>query len=64
MVEMILTSAGKEGKDKITTRELMDQIRANYWPGVRNSQILPSIFGYAKKGRLTRVGMAWKTIKK
>lgn len=64
MVEMILTSAAKEGKETITTRELMDQIRAKYWPGVKNGQILPSIFGFAKTGRLQRKDMAWRTIKK
>jgi hypothetical protein len=64
MVEMILMGAAKEGKDTITSRELMDEIRAKYWPGVKNSQILPSIFGYAKTGRLKREGMAWKTIRK
>ena len=64
MVEMILTSEAKSGKETITTRELMDAIRAKYWPGVKNEQILPSIFGFAKNGRLQREGMAWKTIKK
>jgi hypothetical protein len=60
MVNMILASAEKEGKEALTSRELMDQIRANYWPGVKNKQILPSIFGFAKKGRVIREGDKWK----
>lgn len=63
MVEMILKSAEREGKDGLTSRELMDQIRAKYWPGVRNGQILPSIFGYRNK-RLLREGDKWKRMKK
>lgn len=59
MVETILREAETSGKQAITSRELMDQIRAKYWPGVQNKQILPSIFGFAPK-RLTRDGDKWK----
>jgi hypothetical protein len=61
MVNLILASAEKEGKEGLTSRELMDQIRAKYWPGVQNRQILPSIFGFAKDNkRLIRDGDRWK----
>src|SRR5438445_6741056 len=60
MVELVLASAEKGGKPALTSRELMDAIRANYWPGVQNKQILPSIFGFAKKKRLIREGDKWK----
>jgi len=61
MVNLILASAEKEGKDGLTSRELLDQIRAKYWPGVQNRQILPSIFGFAKDNkRLIRDGDKWK----
>ncbi|MFZ2159922.1 MAG: hypothetical protein WAV72_27910 [Bradyrhizobium sp.] len=63
MVDMILKSAEKEGKASLTSRELMDEIRAKYWPGVKNSQILPSIFGFRGK-RLIREGDRWKRMKK
>jgi hypothetical protein len=59
MVETILSEAEKAGKSALTSRELMDQIREKFWPGVQNKQILPSIFGFAPK-RLTRDGDKWK----
>ena len=64
MVDMILASAEKEGRGALTSRELMDEIRAKYWPGVQNKQILPSIFGFGAKGRLIRDGEKWRRIKK
>jgi hypothetical protein len=63
MVEMILASAEKDGRGALTSREIMDEIRAKYWPGVQNGQILPSIFGYRDKG-LIREGDKWRRGKK
>ncbi|WP_456667879.1 hypothetical protein [Bradyrhizobium sp. USDA 3240] len=60
MVETILKDAEKAGKESLTSRELMDEIRAKYWPGVQNKQILPSIFGFGKTGRIIREGDKWK----
>jgi hypothetical protein len=60
MVDMILASAEKDGRGPLTSRQLMDEIRAKYWPGVQNSQILPSIFGFRAKGRLIRDGDKWR----
>jgi hypothetical protein len=60
MVERILTEGEATGKPELTSRELMDKIRENYWPGVQNKQILPSIFGFGKKGRIIREGDKWK----
>jgi hypothetical protein len=59
MVETILKEAEKAGKDSLTSRELMDEIRAKYWPGVQNKQILPSIFGFSPR-RLIREGDKWR----
>ena len=59
MVEAVLTEGERTGKPALTSRELMDAIRAKYWPGVQNKQILPSIFGFAPK-RLIREGDKWK----
>ena len=61
--DMILASAEKDGRGALTSRELMDEIRAKYWPGVQNGQILPSIFGFKGK-RLHRSGDKWSRIKK
>jgi len=63
MVDMILAGAEKDGRGALTSRELMDEIRAKYWPGVQNGQILPSIFGFKGK-RLNRTGDKWSRIKK
>jgi hypothetical protein len=63
MVEMILAGAEKDGRGPLTSREIMDDIRAKYWPGVQNGQILPSIFGYRDKG-LIREGDKWRRGKK
>jgi hypothetical protein len=60
MVTMILAGAEKDGRGALTSRELMDEIRAKYWPGVQNKQILPSIFGFAKNNRLIREGDKWR----
>jgi hypothetical protein len=61
MVNMVLASAEKEGRtDGLTSRELIDAIGAKYWPGIHRSQILPSIFGFAKNGRLLRNGDKWR----
>ena len=60
MVEKILTAGEASGKPEFTSRELMDQIRERYWPGVQNKQILPSIFGFGKAGRIIREGDKWK----
>jgi hypothetical protein len=60
MVEKILTEGEATGKPELTSRELMDQIREKYWPGVQNKQILPSIFGFGKAGRIIREGDKWK----
>lgn len=61
MVVAILGKAETAGKrEGLTSRELMDGIRAEYWPGVQNKQILPSIFGFGKKKRIIRRGDKWK----
>ncbi|RXT36744.1 hypothetical protein [Bradyrhizobium betae] len=60
MVETILRDAERAGKGSLSSRELMDEIRAKYWPGVQNKQILPSIFGFGKAGRIIRDGERWR----
>lgn len=54
MAEFVLASAEKEGKDGLTGSELVAAIRNRYWPGLVNDQILPSIYAFAKKGRLKK----------
>jgi hypothetical protein len=65
MVEFILGSAEKDGKDGLAASELVDSIRARYWPGLSGEQILPSIYAFAKNGRLRKTpGGKFKRIKR
>jgi len=54
MVEFVLGHAEREGKDGLTANEIVEAIRARYWPGLVGEQILPSIYGFGKKGRLRK----------
>jgi hypothetical protein len=51
MVSMVLTSAEKEGKDGLAAGEIVNAIRARYWPDVTGPQILPSIYRFIKQKR-------------
>jgi hypothetical protein len=65
MVELVLSSAEKEGKDGLTAAEVVQAIAARYWPGLVGEQILPSIYGFAKNGRLKKLASGkFKRIKK
>ena len=65
MVEFVLSSAEKEGKDGLTAAEVVQAIAARYWPGLIGEQILPSIYGFAKNGRLKKLASGkFKRIKK
>ena len=46
MVENVLEAAEKVGKDGMTGKELVDEIRDAYWPGLQSRQILPIIYGF------------------
>jgi hypothetical protein len=52
MAEFVLANAEKEGKDGLTASELVQAIAARYWPGLVGHQVLPSIYKFAKEGRL------------
>jgi hypothetical protein len=54
MVELVLADAEKEGKDGLTASELLQAISARYWPGLTGPQILPNIYGMAKRGRFRK----------
>src|ERR1700732_2507695 len=38
LVEMILKSSEREGKNGLTAREIVEQIDKRYWPGVKGPQ--------------------------
>jgi hypothetical protein len=56
MAEFVLAAAEKEGKDGLAANELVEAIAARYWPGLVGPQILPSIYNFAKIGRLRKTG--------
>ena len=56
MVDMILSSAEKEGKDGLTIGELISEMRKRYWPGLNDIQVSASIYAFVKSGRLTKPG--------
>jgi hypothetical protein len=52
MVDLVLSSAEKAGKDGLTISELVEEIRTRFWPGLQSQQVTPLIYGFASKGRL------------
>ena len=43
-----------ESADGLTGRQIVEAIGKRYWPGVKGQQILPSVYGFAKRGRLRK----------
>ena len=54
MVDMILASAEKDGKDGLSAGEIIEAIRSRYWPGLVDMQVSSSIYQFAKKGRFRK----------
>jgi hypothetical protein len=54
MVDMILSSAEKDGKDGLTIAEIINEIRKRYWPGVVDVQVSSAIYKFAKDGRFRK----------
>ena len=52
MADVVLCDAIRSGKPGLRGREIVEAIGKTYWPGVQPEQILPLIYGFAKKGRL------------
>ena len=50
MVETVLAEAA----GGLTGRQIVEVIGERYWPDVRGKQILPSIYGFSKQGRLKK----------
>jgi hypothetical protein len=65
MVDMILSSAEREGKDGLTITELISEMRGRYWPGLNDVQVSAPIYSFVRKGRLKKTpGGKFKRIKK
>ena len=54
MTESVIRDAVGAGKPGLTGAEIVAAIGKRYWPGVQGQQILPSIYGFAKQGRLIK----------
>jgi len=54
MVDMILASAEKEGKDGLTVNEIIAEMRSRYWPGLQDRQVSTPIYAFARKGRFKK----------
>jgi hypothetical protein len=52
LVEMILKSSEREGKNGLTAREIVEQIGKRYWPGVKGPQVLSFIYKFATDDRI------------
>jgi hypothetical protein len=64
MAEFVLADAEKEGKDGLGGSELVQAIAARYWPGLVGHQILPSMYQFAKAGRLKLSGGKFRRVQK
>tara|TARA_B100000315_G_C14239582_1_gene434710 strand:- start:132 stop:596 length:465 start_codon:yes stop_codon:yes gene_type:complete len=50
MVEVVINKANRG----LSGREIVEEIGNDFWPGVQGSQILPSVYVFAKRGRLRK----------
>ena len=65
MVDMILASAEKEGKDGLAISELISEMRSRYWPGLKDVQVSAPIYSFVRKGRLKKTpGGKFKRVKR
>lgn len=54
MAYEVIRDAEQRGKPGLTGAAIVEAIGEQYWPGVTGPQILPSIYGFAKSGRLRK----------
>jgi hypothetical protein len=54
MTKFVVRNAQLSGKDGLNAKEIVEEIRRAYWPGVKPVQILPQIYQFAKKGRMRK----------
>jgi hypothetical protein len=54
MVDMILASAEKEGKDGLIISEIISEMRARYWPGLKDAQVSAPIYSFVRQDRLRK----------
>lgn len=65
MAEAVIKASEERRGKGLLGREIVDEIGKEYWPGVKGPQILPSVYQFAKKGRLVKnTNKRFHTVKK
>lgn len=65
MVDAILASAEKEGKDGLRVPDVIEEMRRRYWPGLQDVQVSAPIYAFVRKGRFRKTASGkLKRIKK
>lgn len=54
MAYTVIRDAEQRGRKGLSGKEVVDAIATQYWPGLQGPQITPSLYGFAKKGRLKK----------
>jgi hypothetical protein len=55
MTATVLREARVAGnRNGLTGKEIVDEIRNRWWPGLNSQQVLPTIYQFAKRGRLIK----------
>lgn len=54
MAYQVIADAEQRGEPGLSGQGIVDSIGKLYWPGVKGPQVLPSIYGFAKHGRLRK----------
>lgn len=54
MAYTVISDAEQRGRKGLTGKEVVKHIAKQYWPGLQGPQITPSLYGFAKKGRLRK----------
>ena len=56
MTTQVLANAEARGRPGLKGTEIVSEISKEFWPGVTGPQILPTVYRFAKKGRIIKKG--------
>lgn len=63
MTEIILAEQEQGGRNELEGSFIMNQIQARWWPEARTNSVLPSLWRFAKQGRLVKNGSRYSRVK-
>lgn len=63
MAEIILAEQEQGGRYELEGSFIMNQIKARWWPEARTNSVLPSLWRFAKQGRLVKNGSRYSRVK-